>query len=129
MAPVRGASVQRYGYWDGLWARSESGRLTLVAHAVDYDGNLRGVYASPPSLTAELAGSTQTRAVAFGRLPESRSPARRLGFAWDADQQAVTNREAINGHVSVRARIVKLPYWSIVLPPLSLALLCLRRRS
>jgi len=50
MMPVNGSHVPRYGYWDALWTRSQSGRLSLVAQATDYDGNLRAVYASPPWL-------------------------------------------------------------------------------
>ena len=129
MRPVNGSDVPRYGYWDALWARSQSGRLSLVAQAADYGGNLRAVYASPPSLIVDLSGPVRTRAVAFGRVPNSRPWARRLGFAWDADaQQAV---DGGGGPVSVQARMVMLPYWSIVLLGLPLSLLWLRvsRRS
>ena len=133
MTPVNGPDAPRYGYWDALWARSQSGRLTLVAQAVDYDGgDLRGVYASPPSLTVELSGPARTRVMAFGRMPDSRPWARRLGFAWDADaQQAADDRDGVGGPVSVRARMITLPYWSIVLLGLPLPLLWLRvnRRS
>jgi hypothetical protein len=129
MMPVNGPNVPRYGYWDALWARSQSGRLSLVAQAADYGGNLRAVYASPPSLIVDLSGPARTRAVAFGRVPNSRPWARRLGFAWDADaQQAV---DEVGGPVSVRARMIMLPYWSIVLLGLPLPLLWLHvnRRS
>lgn len=132
MTHVNGANVSRHGYWDALWAQSQSGRLSLVAHAVDYGGNLRAVYASPPSLTVELSGPARARAVAFGRMPDSRPWARRLGFAWDADvQQAVDDRDGAGGPASVRARMITLPYWSIVLLGLPLPLLWLRvnRRS
>ena len=132
MMPVNGSNVPRYGYWDAWWGRSQSGRLTLVAHNIDYDGNLRGVYASPPSLIVDLSGPARARAVAFGRMPDSRPWARRLGFAWDADvQQAVGDRDGGVGPVSVRARMMMLPYWSIVLLGLPLSLLWLRvnRRS
>src|SRR5215207_6324339 len=77
MMPVNGSHVPRYGYWDALWARSQSGRLSLVAQAADYGGNLRAVYASPPSLIVDLPGPARTRAVAFGRMPNSRPWARR----------------------------------------------------
>jgi hypothetical protein len=132
MKPVDGSNVPRYGYWDALWARSRSGRLSLVAQAADYGGNLRAVYASPPSLIVDLSGPARTRAVAFGRAPDSRPWARRLGFAWDADaQQAVDDRDGGGGPVSVRAWMLMLPYWSIVLLGLPLPLLWLRgdRRS
>ena len=133
MMPVNGADASRYGYWDALWMRSQSGSLSLVAQAADYGGNLRGVYASPPSLTVELSGPARTRVVAFGRMPESRPWARWLGFAWDADaQQAVDEGDGSGGApVSVRARMVMLPYWFIVLLSLPLPLLWLRinRRS
>ena len=127
MIPVNGPNVTRYGYWDAWWARSRFGRLTLVAHNLDYDGNLRSVYASPPSLIVDLPGPARGRAVVFGRMPESRSWARRLGFAWDADaQQAVHNGDGAGGPVSVRAQMITLPHWSIVLLGLPLSLLWLR---
>src|SRR5919112_3698768 len=71
MTPVNGFHVPRYGYWDALWARSQSGRLSLVAQAADYGGDLHAVYASPPSLIVELSGPARARAVAFGRMPAS----------------------------------------------------------
>lgn len=135
MMPVNGSDVPRYGYWDGLWARSQSGRLSLVAQAADYGGNLRAVYASPPSLVIDLPGPARARAVAFIQMPDSRTWARRLGFAWDSDaQQAVDDGDGVGsggGHVSARARMIMLPYWSIVLLGLPLPLLWLRvnRRS
>lgn len=134
MMPVDGSRVPRYGFWDALWARSQSGRLSLVAQAADYGGSLRAVYASPPSLVIDLPGPTRARAVAFGRMPDSRPRARRLGFAWDADaQQAVDDGDGVGGggHVSVRVRMIMLPFWSIVLLGLPLPLLWLRvdRRS
>ena len=126
MMPVNGSTVPHNGYWDALWARSQSGRLSLVAQAADYGGNLSALYASPPSLIVELSDPAHTRAVAFDQMPDSRLWARRLGFAWDADAQ-----QAVDGTVSVRARMIMLPYWSIVLLGLPLPLLWLRinRRS
>jgi len=127
MRPVDLSSAPPYGFWDALWALSESGRLTLLAQTIDYEGNLRGVYASPPSLIVELPGPARARVVAFGRMPDSRPWARRLGFAWDADaQQAVDNSDGIRGQVSVRARMLMSPYWPIVLLGLPLPLLWLR---
>src|SRR5688500_13640919 len=132
MTPVDGSGVPRYGYWDALWARSQSGRLSLVAMAADYGGSLRAVYASPPSLMVDLPGQARARAVAFGRMPDSRPWARRLGFAWDADaQQAVGEGGGVGGgggHVSARARMIMLPYWSFVLLGLPLPLLWLHAK-
>ena len=130
MTPVDGSDLPSYGYWDALWARSRSGRLSLVAQAADYDGGLRAVYASPPSLVIDLPGPERARAVAFRRMPDSRPRARRLGFAWDADAQQAVG-DGGGGHVSARARMIVLPYWSIVLLGAPLPLLWLRanRRS
>jgi hypothetical protein len=111
MMPVNGSTVSRNGYWDALWARSQCGRLSLVAHAVDYGGNLRAVNASPPSLIVDLSDPARSQAVAFGRMPNARPWARRLG---------------VGETVSVQARMVMLPYWSIVLLGLPLPLLWLR---
>jgi hypothetical protein len=127
MMPVDGSTVPPYGYWDALWAQSRSGRLSLVAQAVDYDGSLHAVYASPPSLIVDLSDPARSQAAAFGRMPDARPWARRLGFAWDADaQKAIDGRDGVGGTVSVRARMVMLPYWSIVLLGLPLPLLWLR---
>jgi hypothetical protein len=132
MMPVDASDAPPHGFWDAAWVRSQSGRLTLVAQAVDYDGKVRGVHAAPPSLIVDLPGPTRARAVAFGRVPDSRPWARRLGFAWDADaHQAVADRDGVRAPVSVKARLIMSPYWSIVLLGLPLPLLWLRldRRS
>ena len=112
-----------YGYWDALWALSESGRLTLLAQVVDYDGTLRRVYASPPSLIVDLPGQARPQAVVFGRLPSSGPWASRLGFALHSDAQP---DDEVAGPVSARAWMVTLPYWFIVLLGLPLPLLSLR---
>src|SRR5918999_1243387 len=50
------SKAPHYGFWDAWWALSQSGRLTLLAQVVDYEGALRRVYASPPSLIVDLPG-------------------------------------------------------------------------
>lgn len=132
MMPVNSSNAPGHGYWDAAWVRSQSGRLTLVAQTVDYEVKLRGISASPPSLTVDLSGPARARVVAFSRVPDSRPWARRLGFAWDVDaQQAVNDHDGARGPVSVRVRMIMAPYWSIVLFGLPLPLLWLRvnRRS
>jgi hypothetical protein len=128
MTPVNESHAPRHGYWDALWARSRSGRLSLVAQAADYGGGLRAVYACPPSLVVELPGPARTRVAAFGRVPDSRPWARRLGFAWDADAQQAADEGGGGGGgpVSVRARMIMLPYWPVVLLGLPPPLLWLR---
>lgn len=131
MAPVRGSGVPRFGFWDALWVRSRSGRLSLVAQAADYAGPLRAVYASPPSLVVDLEGPARARAVALGQMPDSRPMARRLGFAWHSDAQQARDADVGGGgggHASVRARMLAVPHWSIVLLGLPLPLLWLRVR-
>ena len=112
-----------YGFWDAWWARSQSGQLTLLAQVVDYDGTLRRVYASPPSLIVDLPGQARAQAVVFGRVPDSGPGASGLGFALQADAQRA---DGVSGPVSARAWMVTLPYWFIVLLGLPLPLLWLR---
>ena len=115
-----------YGFWDAGWALSRSGRLTLLAQVVDYDGTLGRVYASPPSLIVDLPGQARPRAVVSVRMPGSGPWASRLGFALHSDAQLVDDGDAVGGPVSARAWMVTLPHWFIVLLGLPMPLLWLR---
>ena len=58
------SKASNHGYWDALWARSDSGKLTLLAQAMDYEGALRRVYAAPPSVIVDPPGpSARSRTV------------------------------------------------------------------
>jgi hypothetical protein len=120
------SKAPHYGFWDAWWALSQSGRLTLLAQNVDYDGKLRRVYASPPSLIVDLRGQARPQAVIFGRMPDSGPSASRLGFALHSDAQLVDDGDGVGGPVSARAWMVTLPYWFIVLLGLPMPLLWLR---
>jgi hypothetical protein len=93
-----------HGFWDAWWALSQSGLLTLLAQVIDYDGTLRRVYASPPSLTIDLPGTARPRVVVFGRMPGSRPRGSWLGFALYSDAQLVDeaaggrHRARVDGH-------------------------------
>ena len=123
------SKTPNYGFWDAWWALSRSGQLTLLAQVVDYDGTLRRVYATPPSLVVHLPGETRPPAVVFGRTPDSGPWARRLGFALQSDAQPA---HEVGGPVSARAWMLTLPYWFIVLLGVPMPLLWrrdTRRRS
>ena len=112
-----------YGFWDAWWALSERGRLTLLAQVIDYEGTLRRVHASPPSLVVDLQGQAPLQAVIFSRMPDSGPWARWLGFALHSDAQLV---HGVGGPVDVRAWTVTLPYWFILLLGSPMPLLWLR---
>ena len=120
------SKAPHYGFWDAGWALSQSGRLTLLAQVVDYDGTLRRVYAAPPSLIVDLPGQARPRAVVSVRMPGSGPWASRLGFALHSDAQLVDDGDAVGGPVSARAWMVTLPHWFIVLLGLPMPLLWLR---
>jgi hypothetical protein len=120
------SKTPHYGFWDAVWALSQSGRLTLLAQTVDYEGTLGRVYASPPSLIVDLPDQARTQAVLFDRMPDSRPWRSRLGFALHSDAKLVDDGDQVGGPVSARARMVTLPYWFIALLGLPLPLLWLR---
>jgi hypothetical protein len=123
MLPAGSSTEVQHGFWDSLWALSGSGRLTLLAQAVDYNGTVRGVYAVPPSVTVELAGTSRARALAFGPISEPRPRKGLMGFAWEADAQRAVDSSDEGGSASVQARMITLPYWFIVLLGLTMPLL------
>ena len=120
------SKTPHYGFWDAWWALSRSGRLTLLAQVVDYDGTLHRVDASPPSLVVELPGQARPRAEVFGRMPDSGPRVSRLGFAFHSDAHPVDDGDGVGAPVSARAWMVTLPYWLIVLLGLPVPLLWLR---
>jgi hypothetical protein len=114
------SKAPHHGFWDALWAGSQAGRLILLAQAVDYEGTLRRLYVSPPSLIVDPQGQARPQAVVFGRLPDFRPWASWLGFALHSDAQPV---DGASGPVSARAWMVTVPYWFIVLLGVPLPLL------
>jgi hypothetical protein len=114
------SKTPNHGFWDAWWALSRSGRLTLLAQVIDYEGTLRRIYASPPSVIVDPRGDARRQAVVFGAVPESGNGANWLGFGLHSDAQPV------EGAGSARAWMVTVPWWSIVLLGLPVPLLWLR---
>ena len=119
------SKAPHHGFWDAWWALSQSGRLTLLAQVIDYDGTLGRVHASPPSLIVDLPGPTRQQAVVVARMTDSAPWTSRLGFALHSDAQLVDG-DGAGGPVSARAWRVTLPYWFLVLLGLPMPLLWLR---
>ena len=117
------SKTPHYGFWDAWWALSQYGRLTLLAQVIDYEGTLRRVYASPPSLTVDLPGQPRPLAVIFGDMPVAGPRASWLGFALHRAAETVNGDD---GPVSARAWMVTFPYWLLVLLGLPTPLLWLR---
>lgn len=120
------SKAPHHGFWDAWWALSQSGRLTLLAQVIDYDGTLRRVHASPPSVVVDLPGDTRAQAVVFGRAADSGLVSRRSGFALRSDAQLADDGDGVGGPVSVRAWMLTVPYWFIVLLGAPVPLLWLR---
>lgn len=115
-----------HGFWDAGWLLSRSGRLTVLGQAIDYEGPLRRVYSSPPSLIVEVPGEARPPAVVFGGMPEAGPPAGGLGFAWHSEEQPTGGGDGAGGPVSARAWMLTVPYWFIVLLGLPMPLVRVR---
>jgi hypothetical protein len=114
-----------HGFWDAWWRLSRSGKLTLLAQVIDYEGTLRQVESSPPTLTVDLPDSSSSQAAVFARETNAGNSANLLGFSFRSDAQMA-------GQVSLRAWMVTWPYWFIILLAVPLPVLWLRaarRRS
>jgi len=120
------SDTSHHGFWDAWWASSESGRLTLLAQVIDYEGTLRRVYASPPSLTVDLPGEARAPVVVFGHMRDSAPRTNRLGFALHTDARSADDGDGTDVPVSARAWMVTLPYSFIVLLGLPMPLFWLR---
>jgi hypothetical protein len=120
------SKTPHFGFWDAWWALSQSGRLTLLAQVIDYDGTLRQVHASPPSLMVDLHGQARRQAVVFSGMSNTGPPTNRFGFALQSEAQLVDDGDGVGGPVGARAWILTLPYWFIILLGLPVPLLWLR---
>ena len=114
------SKATNHGFWDAWWALSQSGRLSLLAQVIDYEGTLCRVYASPPSLIVDLPDQARAQIVVFGSMPNAGHWANRLGFALNSDAQPVDN---VGVPINARAWMMTLPYWFIVLVGLPIPLL------
>ena len=117
------SKAPNYGFWDAWWALSQSGQLTLLAQVIDYEGTLGRVQASPPTLTVHLPGDAGAQAEIFAGMSDHLPRPGRFGFAWHSDAQSA---HGVGGAVSVRAWMVTLPYWFILLLGSAIPLLWLR---
>jgi hypothetical protein len=116
-----------HGFWDTWWMLSQSGRLTLLAQVIDYEGTLRRVYASPPSLTVEVPDAARPKVVVGERMADFVTRTNWLGFALRSDAEPVDALGA--GGLSARVWMVTLPYWFLLLLGLPMPLLWLRGRG
>lgn len=117
------STTPNHGFWDAWWARSRSGRLSLLAQVIDYEGTLLRVYASPPSLVVDVPGQPRPQALTLDRMREAGPGETWLGFARQSDAGAV---DGASGPVGARAWMVTVPYWIVVLLGLPMPLRWLR---
>lgn len=111
-----------HGFWDAWWVLSDRGELALLAQVIDYDGTLYRVHSAPPSLTIEPQAGMRTVTV-FGGVEASARSRRWLGFSLRSDEQSSDSSAPL---VTVRAWILTVPWWFLVLPGLPLPLIRLR---
>lgn len=117
------STTPSHGFWDAWWVHSRSGRLSLLAQVIDYEGTLLRVYASPPSLVVDVPGQSRPQALTLDRMREAGSGDTWLGFARQSDAGAV---DGASGPVGARAWMVTVPYWIVVLLGLPMPLRWLR---